>query len=164
MTANLVATHFGAEVKREEDGSLWIIEKGKPDSRLPIYEGSAFPKVGNVLMPDKSWKAFERRLAKRVGGKRIPVTGLDRAGADVVAGPFVYQAKLRRGLPSYLREWLRGIVAAGERKNAIGIVVWKAPREKDDDTIFLLRLKDWEEITRVGKKRNARPNQVERFF
>ena len=34
------------------------------------------------------------------------------------AGPFVYQAKLRRGLPSYLREWLRGITAAGERKNA----------------------------------------------
>ena len=24
---------------------------------------------------DKSWKAFERRLAQRVGGKRIPVTG-----------------------------------------------------------------------------------------
>ena len=24
---------------------------------------------------DRSWKAFERRLAKRVGGKRIPVTG-----------------------------------------------------------------------------------------
>ena len=26
-------------------------------------------------MPDKSWKAFERRVAGRVGGKRIPVTG-----------------------------------------------------------------------------------------
>ena len=26
-------------------------------------------------MPDKSWKAFERRIAKRVGGRRIPVTG-----------------------------------------------------------------------------------------
>ena len=52
-------------------------------------------------MADKSWKAFERRVAKRVGGKRIPVTG-ERDGADVVAGPFVYQAKLRRGLPSYL--------------------------------------------------------------
>lgn len=51
---------------------------------------------------DKSWKAFERRIAKRMGGKRIPVTG-ERDGADVVAGPFVYQAKLRRGLPSYLR-------------------------------------------------------------
>ena len=63
---------------------------------------------------DKSWKAFERRLARRVGGRRIPVTG-ERDGADVDAGPFVYQCKLRRGLPSYLRDWLRGIVAAGER-------------------------------------------------
>ena len=65
-------------------------------------------------MADKSWKAFERRLAKRVGGRRIPVTG-ERDGADVVAGPFVYQAKLRKGVPEYLREWLRSIVAAGER-------------------------------------------------
>ena len=55
---------------------------------------------------DKSWKAFERRLATRVGGRRIPVTGA-RDGADVVAGPFVYQAKLRRGVPSYLKDWLR---------------------------------------------------------
>ena len=72
-------------------------------------------------------------------GRRIPVTG-ERDGADVDAGPFVYQAKLRRGLPSYLRDWLRGITAAGERKNAIGIVVWKAPREKDDYKIVVLRL------------------------
>ena len=44
MTAKLVAAHFGAGVKREEDGSLWIIEKGKPDSRLPIYEAPRFPR------------------------------------------------------------------------------------------------------------------------
>ena len=44
MTAKLVAAHFGAGVKREEDGSLWIIEEGKPDSRLPIYESPRFPR------------------------------------------------------------------------------------------------------------------------
>ena len=90
-------------------------------------------------MADRSWKAFERRVAKRVGGRRIPVTG-ERDGADVDAWQFVYQAKLRRGLPSYLRDWLPGIAAAGERKNATGIVVWKAPREKDDYKIVVLRL------------------------
>ena len=94
-------------------------------------------------MPDKSWKAFERRVAKRVGGRRIPVTG-ERDGADVVAGPFVYQAKLRRGLPSYLHTWLQGIVAAGERSGgATGIVVWKAPGALDDDAVVVLRLADW---------------------
>ena len=95
-------------------------------------------------MADKSWKAFERRLARRVGGRRIPVTG-ERDGADVIAGPFVYQAKLRRGLPSYLRDWLRGIVAAGERSGgATGVVVWKAPRALDDDAVVILRLADWQ--------------------
>ena len=51
---------------------------------------------------DKAWKAFERRLARRVGGRRIPVTG-ERDGADVVVGgPFVYQAKPARAyLPTY---------------------------------------------------------------
>ena len=97
-------------------------------------------------MADKSWKAFERRVAKRMGGKRIPVTG-ERDGADVDAGPFVYQAKLRRGLPSYLREWLRGIVAAGERSGgATGVVVWKAPNARDDDAVVVLRLRDWQDL------------------
>ena len=96
-------------------------------------------------MADKSWKAFERRLAKKVGGRRIPCTG-EKAGVDVDAGPFVYQAKLRRGLPSYLSEWLRGIVSAGERKGSIGILVWKQPRERDDDAVVVLRLRDWQDL------------------
>ena len=109
-------------------------------------------------MADTSWKDFERRIAERVCGKRIPVTG-ERDGADVDAGPFQYQCKLRRGLPSYLREWLRGIVAAGGRKNATGVVVWKAPREKDDDAIVVLRLKDWQQLhgPEVAASQNETP-------
>ena len=95
-------------------------------------------------MPDKSWKAFERRVAKKLGGKRIPVTG-ERDGADVDAGPFVYQCKLRRGLPAYLRDWLRGIVSAGDRCGSTGILIWKAPGARDDDALVLLRLRDWED-------------------
>ena len=94
---------------------------------------------------DKSWKAFERRIAARLGGKRIPVTG-ERDGSDVDAGPFQYQCKLRRGVPSYLRDWLRGIVSAGERVNAVGVVIWKAPHGRDDDAVVVLRLKDWQAL------------------
>ena len=97
-------------------------------------------------MADKSWKAFERRLAHRMGGRRIPVTG-ERDGADVIGGgPFVYQAKLRRGVPSYLRSWLSGIVEAGARQGSIGVLIWKAPNARDDDSLVLLRLKDWEDL------------------
>ena len=64
-------------------------------------------------MANKSWKAFERRLAKRVGGKRIPVTG-ERDGADVVAGPFCYQAEIEaRQWPSYLGEMVARYCGGG---------------------------------------------------
>ena len=110
-------------------------------------------------MADKSWKAFERRLAARVGGRRIPVTG-ERDGADVIAGQFVYQAKLRRGLPSYLRDWLRGIVAAGERSGTTGVVVWKTPREKDDDAVVVLRLLDWQKLHGPDKEKPTLPTRA----
>ena len=108
-------------------------------------------------MADRSWKAFERRIAKRVGGRRIPVTGLGRADADVVAGPFVYQAKLRRGVPSYLRDWLRGIVAAGERTGATGVVVWKQPHTRDDEAVVILRLRDWQDWHGCETLQNEKP-------
>ena len=107
-------------------------------------------------MPDKSWKAFERRIAERVGGKRIPVTG-ERDGADVIAGPFCYQAKLRRGVPGYLRDWLRGIVSSGERSGTTGVVVWKEPHALDDDAVVILRLKDWQDWH--GVELNNKPTQ-----
>ena len=112
-------------------------------------------------MADRSWKKFERRLAQRVGGRRIPVTGIERGSADVIVdNAFSSQCKLRRGMPSYLRDWLRGIVAAGERANAVGVVVWKAPREKDDDAIVVLRLKDWQKLhgPEVAASQNETPD------
>ena len=73
----------------------------------------------------------------------------------MIAGPFVYQAKLRRGLPSCLRDWLRGIVAAGERSGTTGVVVWKAPRALDDDAVVVLRLKDWQALHGPDKEKPA---------
>ena len=101
-------------------------------------------------MPEKNWKRFERAIAQRVGGRRVPVTG-ERDGADVIAGQFVYQTKLRRGMPSYLRDWLRGITTAGERKGAIGCVIWKQPGARVDDSLVLLRLRDWQEVIKAAE-------------
>ena len=94
-------------------------------------------------MADKSWKRFERAVAKAVGGRRIPVTGLDRAGADVDGGPFLFQVKLGRRLPSYLRGWLDGIASSAERVNKTGIVVWRAPHDRVDDSLVIMKLRDW---------------------
>ena len=52
------------------------------------------PTTRSCPMSDFAWKAYERRLAHRLGGRRIPCTG-EKDGVDVDAGPFCYQAKLR---------------------------------------------------------------------
>ena len=94
-------------------------------------------------MPEKSWKRFERIVAEKVGGRRIPVTGLDRDGADVIAAPFHYQCKLRKNLPDYLKKWLAGITATAAQSGSTGIVVWRAPGTLNDDALVILRLADW---------------------
>ena len=92
-----------------------------------------------------TWKGFERRVAGCLGGRRIPVTGIDRHGADVECEMFSIQVKLRKGQPAYLREWLDGICASAETRERIGVVVWKQPGRgrNDDDALVVLRLKDW---------------------
>jgi len=93
---------------------------------------------------ERSWKAFERRCARDVGTERIPVTG-ERHGADAEDPMFCYQFKLGRSQPSYLREWLAGIVAAGaaRRPGKVGVVVWKPKGARDGDALVLLRWCDW---------------------
>jgi hypothetical protein len=104
-------------------------------------------------VPDKSWKAFERRLCRDVGTERIPVTG-ERDGADGATEVFCFQFKLRRKLPSWLWVWLGGIVAAGQRAGKVGVLVVKQPRQRDNEAIVMLRWQDWVDLHgRIQKER-----------
>jgi hypothetical protein len=105
-------------------------------------------------MADKAWKGFERRVATRMGGRRRPVTGIDRGDGDAFTELFEVQCKLRRGQPSYLRDWLSGIVSSATPRGRIGVVVWKEPGRgrEDDDALVVLRLRDW--IDLHGKPEN----------
>ena len=94
-------------------------------------------------MADKSWKAYERRLAKALGGQRIPVTGIGRADRDVEAGMFYYQAKLRKAIPKCIRAWSDGICATAKRDNKIGILIMKEPGLHDANALVVLRYQDW---------------------
>jgi hypothetical protein len=99
-------------------------------------------------MTDHAWKQFERRLARDVASERIPVTG-ERAGADFEDPRFCFQAKLGRSMPSYLREWLTGIQAAGAARSPqkIGVVVWKPKRTEDADALVIVSWRDWLALT-----------------
>ena len=96
-------------------------------------------------MPDKGWKAFERRIAADCGGRRIPVTG-ERDGQDVEAGMFFYQAKLRKAIPKCIREWSDSIHRAATKGGKVGVLVIKEPGKHDDNALVIVRYRDWVDL------------------
>ncbi len=61
----------------------------------------------------KDWKGCERRIAKLLGGWRIPVTGRQRGDApDVLHEWLSIEVKSRRRLPSWLEEAMKQAEAA----------------------------------------------------
>lgn len=62
------------------------------------------------MMANSTWKGTERRLAKRLGAERIPVSD-KRSGADIMSDYISGESKHRKTLP----KWLRGAI-----KQAIG--------------------------------------------
>jgi hypothetical protein len=93
-------------------------------------------------MADRSWKAFERRIAVDHGVCRIPVTG-ERHGADIRTEMFSIQTKLRKAIPKCIREWSDQISATATREGRIGVLVVKEPGKRDDNALVIVRYRDW---------------------
>ncbi len=93
-----------------------------------------------------AWKDAERRVAKLLGGRRIPVTGIDRADRDVEAGMFYYQVKHRRCLPQWLWDWLGGIQANAQPAGKVGVLILSKPRQRAAESLVVLSLKDWQDL------------------
>lgn len=89
-----------------------------------------------------TWKNWEWQVGKDLGGRRIPVTGIDRADRDVEAGMFWYQLKLRKSLPGWIFDWLHGICAACP-DDRTGVLILRTPRMKNADALVVLKYKDW---------------------
>jgi len=92
-----------------------------------------------------TWKQHERDVAADLGGRRIPVTGVDRNGADVETPLFAVQVKVRRALPAWLWAWLSGICATA-RDGRVGVLVLRRPRERKQDGLVVLRYRDFVEL------------------
>lgn len=93
-----------------------------------------------------TWKNAERRVAEDLGGKRIPVTGIDRCGADVENSLFCVQVKLRKCLPVWLWGWLSGIRGDATPKGKVGILVLKKPRQRDSDGLVVMSYSDFVDL------------------
>ena len=97
-------------------------------------------------MSDKGWKQYERRVCRRYGVERKPVSGrqTNKHGADNEEHPvFVIQCKLDKSLAKHVVETVLGTARKAEEVNKVGIVHWKIPGMRDENSIIMLRQKDW---------------------
>jgi hypothetical protein len=90
-----------------------------------------------------TWKHAERQIAKRLGGRRVPVSG--RAGQPDIAHPWLsIEVKYRRRLP----QWLVKAMEQAERSATPGqlaIAVLHEAGTRYGQSLVLLRLGDFEE-------------------
>ena len=78
-----------------------------------------------------------------LNGRRIPVTGIDRHGADVETPLFSVQVKRGRRFPSYFTDWLGGICGTAKAAGKIGLIVWNAKGCRDSEAVVLMRMADF---------------------
>ncbi len=92
-------------------------------------------------MPNATWKATERAVARRLGGERVPAPG--RAGRPDVQHPVLsVEVKTRRRVPAWLLSAIgQAVRAAGPGQ--VGVVVLHQTGRRHDDDLVLLRLADF---------------------
>ena len=97
----------------------------------------------------KSWKGFELRMAKRFGTVREGPTGDD--GADFYTPTFSVQCKLRKSVPQWLTEAVSNAVRnATECRVGIALIKRNGRAMLDEDTLVVMRLKDFESMCGEG--------------
>ena len=87
-----------------------------------------------------AWKEHERRTARRLSGQRSPNTG--KQTADVTAGPWAVECKLRKELPA----WLLDAMTQAKRNagsGQTGLVVLHQVGQRSDKDIVCMTLADF---------------------
>ncbi len=93
-------------------------------------------------MPDKSWKAAERRVAEILGGERVPVNGRIRGSAPDIEHPVLsLEVKSRRSVPAWLLEALEQATASS-RDGRLPVAVLHAAGCQYADALCVIRLED----------------------
>ena len=101
---------------------------------------------------DKNWKKMERRVARILGGERIPVAD-KRSRADVITKEILVECKFRTkdvgtGL---VYEWLKKIRSIAEKEEKLGILVFKKKGHGYKD-VAVMDLRDFKRF--LSEKRN----------
>ncbi len=90
----------------------------------------------------KDWKACERRIAERLGGKRIPVSGRSRGDTpDITHDRLSIEVKSRKRLPAWIENAMRQAEASA-KDGQLPVVVLHQDGSRYADCLAVLRLED----------------------
>ena len=93
-------------------------------------------------MADKAWKACERRIAKFIGGERVPITGRQRGDAPDIAHNWLsVEVKYRKKIPEWIKDAMRQAVAS-KRMRQMPCVILCEKGQKTEDNLIIFRLGD----------------------
>jgi hypothetical protein len=91
----------------------------------------------------KDWKQAERRIAKLLGGRRIPITGRQRGDVpDIEHDALSIEVKSRKSLPAWLLGALNQAQAAS-KNGKVPVVVLHQDRAPYAESLVVLRLEDF---------------------
>ena len=108
-----------------------------------------------------TWKSHERRIAKRLGGQRVPVAD-SRSSTDVLHAIFSIECKLRKTIPAWLHGAMGQAIDAHEDKMPIA-VLHETGKNSDDDYV-VVRLKDFEELSSAYQEKNKEAYQLQELM
>jgi len=92
---------------------------------------------------NEQWKATERAIARRLGGRRSSHRNLGLGAPDVLAGSWAVEVKHRRTLPAWL---LEGMAQAQRYAGAeqLALLVLHQAGQRHAHDLVVLRLADFE--------------------
>lgn len=94
----------------------------------------------------RKWKAIETKIAKFIGGKRVPVTGRQRGDApDIEHNWLGVECKFRSSLPNWIHDAMDQAVKSS-RPRQLPCVILAEKGSRTEDYYFIVRLgdaKDW---------------------
>ena len=87
-------------------------------------------------MSNPAWKKFEQKVAKKLNGKRIPVSGAGSIKGDVITDTLLVDCKHGRQIPKTLINWFEKIKKDAQSEGKIPALVLK-PKGKHYELLVM---------------------------
>ena len=105
-------------------------------------------------MPDKGWKAYERRISKYFGTTRNALSGMNSGvtASDTRHTKLFIDTKCRREFSKVVR-YFKVIEGLAANESKVPMLITKIPHMKDEGSLVTVRLKDLFTIAGKGERR-----------